>query len=512
MYHAMRHPRTVCSSVLTALLLAGVLTLPHAARAYYAGGGKDAAKGNDCLIGYEFVDPDQLTDPGTKKQAFVCKDCDPSCDLDGVNTPNGSCTMAAGACINQGGVTGCTPASGLDKATAKGKVQGVKGAAGKVVIDTSQLLQGSACGAMVDVVMPLKSTKKGLKERKAKIKLSALLKKNKSAGISKRKDKDKLTYICQPRPEGEACPAPPTTTTTTTTIPTALSFVTGAPGGPCGTANEGGPGGTVLKTLTCGGLNIGAGSGSTPEGPTPGGAETQFNISGGPVYTLSGRTSAESGSNNNCSDTGCNFGTWLPITGVLSTCVRNTFSAPATGTLDSTTGDLTAGVPLDSAVYLTNNPTEPCPLCVGGTVGMTDSGTCDAAWRDATGFASPNAGDPCTPTDGTGHSYECGPRAQDLTGNIPVDLTPLTTGTASKSDAGGIFCPAQTVTGAFGLVAVDYIEENGSPAGPLTSAPTAVTLASVFCIPLTGNSGIDVVAGLPGPGATSLPGTLTLLP
>jgi hypothetical protein len=35
----------------------------------------------------------------------------------------------------------------------------------------------------------------------------------------------------------------------------------------------------------------------------------------------------------------------------------------------------------------------------------------------------------------------------------------------------------------------------------------ATTVASVFCIPITGNGLIDVVADLPGPGAVSVPGT-----
>jgi cysteine-rich repeat protein len=237
--------RAIKMQVIVVAIVVG-LGVVSQAPAYYAGGGKDAAKGDDCLVGYEFVDPGQVTDAGTKKPAVVCVDCDPSCDLDGVPTANGSCTMAAGVCIDQSGVAQCTPPSGLDKASAKGKVQGVKGATGKIVIDTSQLLEGSACGAMVGVVMPLKSTKKGLKERKATIKLSALVKKNKSEGISKRTDKDKLTYICQPRPEGDACPSASTTTTvtsttTTSTVPNLCGNAVLDPGEECddGNANDG---------------------------------------------------------------------------------------------------------------------------------------------------------------------------------------------------------------------------------------------------------------------------------
>jgi hypothetical protein len=292
-----------------------------------------------------------------------------------------------------------------------------------------------------------------------------------------------------------------------------LSFVTGAPAGTCGSAKSGGSGGAVVKSLSCGGLNIGNGGSVTPEGPTPGGSENRFNlVGGGPAYTLSGRTSAQTGNTKNCSDTGCKFGSWLPIVGPLSTCVENTFSAPASGSVNSTTGVASINVPLTSAVYLTNNGTQPCPLCVGGTVGVANSGTCDTAWVDAGAFMSPDAGAACTPTDGAGHNYDCRPRVASLAGTIPVNLTPLTTGTASSTAVAGKFCPLQGPTGAFGNGTVDYIEEVGSTTPGLSAVPVPVTIGSTFCIPTTGNAGIDVVAGLPGPGATSLPGTLAILP
>ena len=49
----------------------------------------------------------------------------------------------------------------------------------------------------------------------------------------------------------------------------------------------------------------------------------------------------------------------------------------------------------------------------------------------------------------------------------------------------------------------------------LVSASMEVTLASTFCIPSVGGTLgflINGAANLPGPGATSLPGTLELLP
>jgi hypothetical protein len=115
--------------------------------------------------------------------------------------------------------------------------------------------------------------------------------------------------------------------------------------------------------------------------------------------------------------------------------------------------------------------------------------------------------------------------------SFPVGLTPITTGTASDSDPGGLFCPGQANGGAFGCSGTgaanaicpggntppvpDYIEEIGSHTGPVDATPSASTLASVFCIPSVGGSLgflINGAANLPGPGATSLPGTLALLP
>jgi hypothetical protein len=670
-------------------------------RAFFAGGGKDAAKGNDCLIGYNFVDPDQVTQDG-KKNVVVCTDCDPSCDLDGVSTANGSCTIDAGVCINQSGVEGCTPPAALDKASAKGKVKGVKGDAGKIVIEVPQLLEGSACGAMVGVVIPVKVTKKGAKDGSASLNLSASVKKNKAEGIVGRSDKDKLTYVCQPRPEGDACPIATTTsstvtttitsttieststtvasststttststsststtstvvststtlvststtvaststtevtststtsttattidlcgnntidpgeqcdgtdlggatcvsspsaallctpectldysqcpgdTTTSTTTPssttsttlegtstststtttitiasttststtiivtttttstslptgTVLAFTTGEPAGPCGAVKSGGAGGTTRKVLNCGGLNVGGGASTVAEGPTPAGAQTLINVSGtGATLSLSGRTSAQTGSNRNCSDTGCIFGPYLPIANAgTSTCVQNTFASPASGTLDVTTGAVNGSFPLTSTVYLTANASDPCPRCLGGTPGVANSGTCQAGWTSGVG-ASPDEGDPCTPTDTAGDNYDCAPPAGAVLPSFPVNLTPITTSTASFSNAGGLFCPSQANSGAFGCAGsgsanaicpggnnpplIDYIEEVGSPAGLLSAGTHDVTLASTFCIPSVGGSLgflINGAANLPGPGATSLPGTLELL-
>jgi hypothetical protein len=61
----------------------------------------------------------------------------------------------------------------------------------------------------------------------------------------------------------------------------------------------------------------------------------------------------------------------------------------------------------------------------------------------------------------------------------------------------------------------DFVGETGVAAGSMTPGPHAATLASTFCIPQVGGALgflINAAANLPGPGATSLPGTLQLIP
>jgi hypothetical protein len=148
---------------------------------------------SDCYVGLDIGSATGavIDDTSKKKVTVTCTDGDP-CDLDGAC--NGTCEYNVGACINLAGQTGCTPPGTLDKVTAKGKVKGVKGDAGKVVIEVPQLLEGSVCGAFIDVNIPIKTTKKGDKPNKAGVKLSATAPK----GTKPRKDKDKFELICNP--------------------------------------------------------------------------------------------------------------------------------------------------------------------------------------------------------------------------------------------------------------------------------------------------------------------------
>jgi len=332
------------------------------------------------------------------------------------------------------------------------------------------------------------------------------------------------------------------TTTTTTPQPTSLEFTNGAPGGPCGTAVDGSN--VVVKTLTCGGLNLGGGASTVQEGPTPDGSRSRFTLdcTVSPCNIGAFTTApAVDSTDPDCSSIGCNFGTPLPIPNPslpnLTTCVLNTFSAPATGTLDLATGMSTTNVALSSDTYLTGNVGQPCPVCragAGGT-GAILSGT---PASPAMGFCDrgPRATLACTTTNTQGLTRDCltggvGAPPKDCqagvmghdgcidgthVGPIAVDLSPLTTGPASKTaDGNGNFCPGQGGTpgtpGCFNQPMCRTITENGVPSGAISiGVPATGTLASVFCIGATQNGLVNFAADLPGPGAVSLPGTFVV--
>lgn len=503
----MNHSRHAARTAL-ALLAATALGLAPAAHAYYAGGGKDAAKGNDCLIGYEGIDASDVTDAGSKKQAVMCTDCDPSCDHDNSGVADGSCTFEISACINQSGVEGCTPATGLTKASGKGKVKGQKG---KVSIEVPQLLEGSACGALLNLVVPVKMTKKGDKDGSGIVKLSAVQKKNKSAGVDKtRKDKDKLKFVCMPR-EGE-CPAITTTTVTTTSTtvttlmcppptsgPTRMDFTTGTNV----TDNCGGPGflpaanppftgsifvhdaGTNMDytlDLGAGCLYIGGGAGTVPGGATPDGSTSKLTVTGdcGDGTLQLGAFGDTNDPDNMLS---CTLGG-----GPGKSCFNDLSSFP----LPTCTTDADCGGAAGSCVDTPNcffGP--PLPIangtlstCVVNSFGVDASGSVDTATGEATlsfplrshtfitgNNASPcpkcignmctygaNAGNACTPVGTQQVSLDCPPSGANnaYLPEFSVTLSPLSTSTITRTAADGIFCPGQgtnpgdSVPGAFG--------------------------------------------------------------
>lgn len=364
-----------------------------------------------------------------------------------------------------------------------------------------------------------------------------------------------------------ACVTTTTTTVTTTTTSTTLGpcdldvpsidFTTSPGGGVCGTAES--QDGMKVFDLHCGGLNIGGGKSTVLEGPTPDGATNRFLVDcTGDDCVVSPTTAASACWD--CTDTGCNFGTPLPIeNGGTSSCVVNTFASPAAGNINKADGSTTnLAVNLASGTFLTGTPgsiyTLPdtvCPVCsdgtnaVNGTPAAPATGTCNGGPRKGLACTSTNSdgltrdcqpGGVCQPGD-TGcdavlDTCAVGERCKDQSlnlGPLAVDLTPLSTGTVNKTANDGLFCPGMSADpttgqkGCFGrfndanpdaFPECTTITENGVPAGAALDAgvPRAVTLATVFCIPAApGDAGaiVNFAANLPGPGATSLPGTLT---
>jgi hypothetical protein len=202
-------------------------------------------------------------------------------------------------------------------------------------------------------------------------------------------------------------------------------------------------------------------------------------------------------------DAQCFFGPPLPIpNGGLSTCVLNVIKTNVSGTTDASTGDADISLPLFSRVYLTGNGTSPCPKCV--------SGSCVGGQRNTLS---------CTTAGLVPTSLDCPPNPGNFLAQLNVDLTPLTTGEAMKTAADGNFCASlgqgtnstSGAAGAFGKPTAEAIVVDGAPAGDITDGlPHNSNLASVFCIPMTGNLSIDIAADLPGPGAIGLNGNTQL--
>src|SRR5207244_4490849 len=161
-------------------------------------------------------------------------------------------------------------------------------------------------------------------------------------------------------------------------------------------------------------------------------------------------------------DANCNFGPPLPIVspppfGSLTTCVLNVVQSTASGTGDSSLGSSTISLPLSSRVYISGNTASPCPKCLAGT--------CDPSWKTNTATTSPDTGSACTAVGSKMTSNDCRPSLPGFQAPLPVNLSPLTTGSTSKTDAGGNFCTPQTDPGAFGKPAAPRIAETGRPAG-----------------------------------------------
>jgi hypothetical protein len=496
---------------------------------------------SDC---YVELDVKNATDIKNNK-VVTCTDGDP-CDTDG--QCQGTCTFKVAVCPNQSTLAGCTPHPPV-ALSGKSITSGT--------LSSPADLSGTDCGTFKDVTVNVKGKKKN---KPGKLVLHV---KAKITGGKPKTDTDNVTLICKPRVG--TCPPPTTTTTTTlTTVTTTttttlmcpavsgtkLAFTTAVGTSSCGPAGLATPPAaplsgeldsdtscsTKIADLGLGCLCFGGGGATIVAcGKIPDGATSLLDISG--PGTLAGSTGTSSNdctkgagpgkhcANNNsvpactsdgdcggaagsCAlDANCFFGPPLPIVSpppfaALTTCVLNVVQTNASGTFNGTTGDSNVSLPLSSRVYISGNTASPCPKCL--------SGHCDPTWKTNTNTTSPDTNAVCTPTGIQLTTTDCRPSLPGFQAPLPVNLTPLTTGTVSMTSATGMFCP-QNNAGAFGQGNAQCIQETGMPAGSLSDGlPHNSNLASVFCIPATGNAAVDGVADLPGPGAIGLNGNAQL--
>ena len=321
----------------------------------------------------------------------------------------------------------------------------------------------------------------------------------------------------------------------------------------------------IVANINCAGLYTGGGDNSVPlpfAVPDLGQAVSAITQCTGQTAILGASTSDETGSNLNCTNTGCLFGAPLAVPNTSSTptsvCVLNTASQPLTGTAVCDTGVTDAVLPLTSEIFLTGDRQagitgiQPCPICSAGTClgGPNNNGMCVA------GTTAINASYPT--------SHDCPPDDSDSIGGLPIAFR-LTTGTVNwrattaTNDTGSTassqtrvfsgFCRDKAQPGGTGAFAnpfqkcwenamavgtacgtsdtFDSCEQreqgafgpNGSAnrtiiaigsATSILGGPAPGTLVSIFSIPPTFDPTIDAAGNLPGPGAVALPGTASL--
>jgi hypothetical protein len=500
-----RRPAIACVTTLVALTSV-------AAHAQVPGGGPPKT---DCYVEWSGVTPN-------KGKNVVCQDGDSACDVDG--TQNGVCVFGVGVCAAQTNVAQCTPAP-IEKLTVKARpkavrVGGVRSAIA-LPLPPPTPITSPTCSADSIIQLPLKQQRNGKLKPSPTVTLTATA----IASAKPKRDTDVIKLRCIPNTGGGSCAANP----------------------------AGGP--RELRLLAAAsGTDLDNGwSGNGQNFPIVSNSELRVCLTG------CGATA-----NPECSEdevqtpvvNGTTFGAPLPLfTAGTPVCVVNGFTgSKITGfTADISSGVMAGSVELLSGIFLTD-ASQVCPRCSGAAAGQV--GTCTGGAR---------AGKACTTTgvvtvaNATGNrTYALSPDCQPSgtpSGTIRIGL-PLTTGVSTLDGAPP--CPGQTqltstgcgecgtvCTGAAcastiegqcvdakGGVSQNCCTQNtATPCFPVPILRTGVaaaatppfpdptypksgnvTLAATFCEASTGSAVIDIIAGLPGPGALLLPMAATWLP
>jgi hypothetical protein len=283
---------------------------------------------------------------------------------------------------------------------------------------------------------------------------------------------------------------------------------------------------SYMKIASCSGSN-----------PTLSGA-TPLDVAGVAAFcpTPAGTPTAEE---RHCTDLNCYLGPPIeigkaaidvaPCNNINKVCGLNVVGSPTTGSLTCGTGNMSATFRVDKRIYC-----GACPRCTGGSVGSCGSGTCDSGAR---------AGMACTPETSSGTSHDCPPTGSTFAGvfgPIPSfgttgapSMTAFATGTnsnifcgfcsngmtfttpctADSQCTGGQVCTANS-DGAFGRLDATTISMVGSsPNACVATGTHPVTLVNVGCLQSVGQGAVvDAGNALPGPTATTLRGTIEIVP
>jgi hypothetical protein len=476
------------------IVIAGVLGLAEPALTLAAG--DPTAK--ECLVGLE-DEQERVLD-----ETVSCRDGDVECDADGVE--NGVCTFRVRACVNLPNVPACRAR----------ELRRFKALPRRLGITVTPIGSASVCGAYADVSARLR--KNGTTAGRARV----LTRVRGSSGRSA-VDVDRTIFVCQPPPPCDVC---------------------GCPENP-----DGGPSELRLTVGTTGNdLDIGS----------TGRSHNFTNVAGATLrYCLS---ACDAGSNPVCDATGftgqgstngATFGPPLPLfSASVAVCVVNRFEdSTIRAVVDVRSGAFDAqATPLRLvAETYQGTASQVCPRCVNGHCdsGRNAGGQCRPGGRVVVNDP-PNVVD-----DAYDVSADCLPSAVNAIG-APEVVLPLTSGRASLtgSAAGSLPCPGQArhdecgsgsctvdcsgkpdpkgginqtcCSSGGGLPCFPTDPDTGgaivrtgsvappTPAWPDRTYPKASdgTLAAVFCVPTSGGIPVDATAGLPGPGALLLSGTM----
>lgn len=455
-----------------------------------------------------------------KKTVFQCSDGQP-CDQDGV--ANGSCTFQVNVCTAADGCT-AEPVTSIKAAAKAKKVVGL------VPPATPQAAVTASCGTPGTITIALKGKNRDKPSAPGKGKM--ILKSKLASG------KGNVVVFAQCTPPapcvGESC---------------------NPIGATCPDREAPGLPKQVNLTVPETGSDLDNGfSGNSHNFPTPKNTSIRYCLSNCDATTdsvcdVNGSTSGPNNSGDSLN--GGVFGPPLPLLSQgVPVCVVNRYAdLNLTGTYDLATGELNGTINLLSDVHVQTPLTDVCPRCSGA--GLGQQGTCTSGARQGQSCVVDGTSNVVGSAGNTAYnlSTQCPPEANRRAATLVIGL-PLTTGTSTSAQQSKP-CPGQTVDDACGggTCTVDcsasippkgginqtccsnnptqpcfptatdsppgQIIRTGTPVAPLPLWPDPTypktveggRSAAVFCEAKTNDDTVDILTGLPGPGALLLPYT-----